>query len=447
MLEHSALMNAVREVTDSPTPIRAYNYSCVIRLPGGQEVTPIRLVSQDISQDFLKTYADDTYLTMVFGVGTYSKHIYANKERLTVIVTREVLGDSNAVMDEPILTREYKGVLSESQDVAAASGSGVLDNVEIADAANVAMVRIQLIDRVTEWLRSVSVGGTFRKVAPYEVLQTLVSLKTQEVPRELMGEIGTVDIVPPSNNTKRDHVVIPHPTPLVELADYLQERCGGIYSTGLGFYLQAGNWYVWPALDTRRFDRSPQGLTVINVPENKMPSIERTWLQKTNQLIVLSTGQTDISDSSDKVKVDKGIGIRFNDAKNLLDSFVSTAGNIAKAARGRNVTEVLIDEAVDGLAHVTRSVNKVSSNLFAELSMTATRKGNNVTATWENSDPTLLYPGMPVRFMYEFENQLRTRHGVLVGAQHYIAMEGKGGSSRRYKSNSALMLFLDKEDA
>lgn len=446
MLENSSLMNAVREVTDSSAPLLLYNYSCVVRLPDGQEVTPTRLVSQDIGQDFLRTYADDTYLTLVFGVGTYSKYIYANKDRLTVILTREAVGDFDSALDEPILSREYKGILCESQDVAAASGSGVLDNVEVADTANVAMVRIQLIDRITEWLRCVAVGGSFRKVSPYEVLQTLVTMKTQEIPRELIDQLGTVDIYPPDNTTKRDHVVIPHMTPLVELADFLQERCGGIYSSGLGFYLHSGNWYVWPAMHTRRFDQSPQGLTVINVPENKMPSIERTWLQKKNQVIVVSTGKTDIIDNSDKTKVDQGLGIRFNDAKGLLDSFVSTAGNITKAARGRNVTEVLVDQAIDGIARVTRSVNKISGNLFSELSMMANRKGNNVTASWENSDPTLIYPGMPVRFMYEFENQVRTRHGVLVGAQHYISMDGKGGSSQRYKTNSALMLFLDKED-
>lgn len=446
MLESSSLMNAVREVTDSRVPLPQYRYHVTVRLPDGQELTPLRVVSNDLARDYLKTFADDLYVSVVFGVGTYSKYIYANKERLTVFLMREVVGDFIGAADEPIITREFKAVLCESKDIAAASGSGILDNVEIADTANVAVVRLQLIDRATEWIRSVSVGGSFRKRSAAEVLLTLLTTKTQEIPREIMAEQGRVDMVPADNSAIRDHVVIPHATPLVELGDYLQERCGGIYATGLGIYLLAGDWYVWPALNTKRFEESPRGLTVINVPQEKMPSIERTWLQKGNQLIVISTGQTDITDVSDKAKLDQGIGIRFNDAKGLLDGFVSTAGNIAKAARGKNVTEVLIDAAVDGVAHVTRSSNKVSSNLFAELSTTAFRKGNNVTATWENSDHTLLYPGMPVRFMYEFENEVRVRYGTLVGDQHFISMEGKGGTSQRFKSNTALFLFLDKEE-
>lgn len=446
MLENSSLMNAVREVTDSKTPLLMYRYSAVVRLPDGQEITPLRLVSTDIARDYLKAFADDTYITLVFGVGTYSKYIYANKERLTVFVTREAVGDFIGAADEPILSREFKAVLCENKDVAAASGSGILDDVEVADTANLAMVRFQLIDRSTEWLRSVSIGGSFRKCTAAEVLLSLLSTKTQEIPREVVGEQGRVDMVPADNTQIRDHVVIPHSTPLVELGDFLQEKCGGIYSTGLGIYLLAGDWYVWPALNTKRFEQSPRGLTVLNVPEEKMPSIERTWLQKGNQLIVLSTGRTDITDVSDKAKLDQGIGIRFNDAKGLLDGFASTVGNIAKAARGKNVTEVLIDTAIDGMAHVARSASKVSSNLFSELSNTAFRKGNNVTATWENSDHTLLYPGMPVRFMYEFENQVRIRYGTLVGDQHFISMEGKGGTSQRFKSNTALYLFLNKEE-
>jgi len=400
----------------------------------------------DLGRDYLKTFADDLYISVVFGVGTYSKHIYGNKERLTVFLSREVVGDYLEAADEPIVICEYKAVLCESKDVAAASGSGILDSVEVADAANIAVVRLQLVDRVTEWVRSVSVGGSFRKRTAAEVLLTLLTSKTQEVPRELMETQGLVDMVPANNTERRDHIVIPHATPLVEVGDFLQEKCGGIYSTGLGIYLRSGDWYVWPALNTKRFEESPRGLTIVNVPENKMPSIERTWLQKGSQLIVLSTGTTDITDVSDKAKLDQGVGIRFNDAKELLDGFVSTVGNVAKAARGKNVTEVLIDQVADGVAHITRSANKVSSNLFAELSTTAFRKGNNVTATWENSNHTLLYPGMPVRFMYEFENQVRVRYGTLVGDQHFISMEGKGGTSQRFKSNTALFLFLDKEE-
>lgn len=439
-------MNAVREVTDSRSPLPQFRYSVSVRLADGREIIPLRVVSIDLGRDYLKSYADDMYVSLVFGVGTYSKHIYTNKEQLTVFLSREVVGDSNNSADEPIVTQEYKAVLCENKDVAAASGSGILDNVEAADTANVAMVRLQLIDRVTEWMRSVSVGGSFRKRSAAEVLLTLLTSKTQDIPREIMTDKCRVDMVPEDNTERRDHVVIPHPTPLVELGDYLQERCGGIYSTGLGIYLLSGDWYVWPALNTKRFDQSPRGLTVINVPEEKMPSIERTWLKKGNQLIVLSTGRTDITDVSDKAKLDQGIGIRFNDAKELLDGFVTTVGNIAKASRSKNVTEVLIDTAVDGMAHITRSVNKVSGNLFSELSNTAFRKGNNVTATWENSDHIQLYPGMPVRFMYEFENQVRVRYGTLVGDQHFISMEGKGGTSQRFKSNTALFLFLDKEE-
>lgn len=445
MLENSSLINAVREVTDSRTPLPQYRYSCSVRLPDGRELVPLRVVSTDIARDYLKTFADESYITIVFGVGTYSKYIYPNKERLSVQLTREVIGDHATADDEPIITREYKAVLCETKDIAAASGSGILDNVEVADSANVANVRLQLIDRSVEWLRSVSVGGSFRKRTAADLLLTLLTVKTQEIPREVVGTQGRVDMVPPDNLEPRDHIVVPHGKPLVELADFLQEECGGIYNTGLGIYLLAGDWYVWPALNTKRFDQSPRGLTVINVPEEKMPSIERTWLTKGNQLIVLSTGRTDITDTSDKAKLDKGIGIRFNDAKGLLDSFVHTVGNVAKASRGKNVTEVLIDQAVEGLAHVTRGA-KATSNLFAELSKTVFRKGNNVTATWENSDHTLLYPGMPVRFMYEHENQVRIRYGVLVGDQHFISMEGRGGTSQRFKSNTALYLFLDKEE-
>ena len=445
MLENSTLMNSVREVTTSTDPIPLYSYTCRVRLPDGTELAPLRMVSWDIARDYLKSYADDTYITLVFGIGTYHKYIFGNKEDLTIIVVREVVGEHIEAYNEPINIREFKAVLCETKD-ASASGSAIMDNVEVADTANISLVRFQLIDRVTEWVRSVSVGGSFRQTSPGEVLESIITTKLGDIPREILEDQGSINIVAPDNTEKRAHVVVPHATPLNELADWLQEKCGGIYSTGLGFYLQEGSWYVWPALNTHRFESEPQGLTIVNVPEDKMPSIERTWLQKQNQLTILSTGKTDITDNSDKLKLDQGIGIRFNDAKSLFSDFVTTVDNVTKAARGRNVTELTIEEAVDGIKHVARGIKRVSSNLFSELSVTASRQGTVVTATWENSDTNILYPGMPVRFLYEVENQIMIKHGVLIGAQHFISMEGKGGSSTRFKSNSALMLFLGKED-
>lgn len=446
MLENSTLMNSVREVTDNKDPIHLYSYNCILRLPGGKELAPIRVVSWDISRDYLRTFADDSYLTLVFGVGTYHSQIYANKEDLTMVVTREVVGESSGVIDSAIHVREYKAVLCEVKD-ASSSGSAVMDNPDIADTANIAMVRFQVIDRVVEWMRSVTVGGSFRKTSPGEVLEGIIATKIKDIPREIIEDQGSVNISPPDNIEKRDHVVIPHATPISELADWLQEKCGGIYSSGLGFFLQEGSWYVWPALNTKLFDTTPKGLTIVNVPEDKMPSIERTWVHRSNQITILSTGRTDITDNSDKAKLDQGVGVRFNDAKSMFDGFVETVGNIAKASRGKNVTELLVEKAVDGITYVASGIKRVSGNLFSELSNTSHRRGAMVTATWENSDSTILHPGMPVRFLFETGNQIRVRHGILIGVQHFISMEGKGGASKRFRSNTALTLFLDKEES
>jgi len=253
-------------------------------------------------------------------------------------------------------------------------------------------------------------------------------------------------VVPPDNTERRAHIVVPQGTPLMALSNYLQDKCGGIYNSEIGFYLHKGSWYVWPLFNTQRFEDSPKGLTVINIPENRMPGIERTFRQTAHQLIILTTGGTRSIDSSTSRQVDEGNGIRFTDAKAIFEDFGKTVNNITTLSRGKNVTEVLFKEAENGLNHVVTAAKGISSNLMSALSKISSRKGQVVQAVWENSRGSLIYPGMPVQYLYENNNTTKTLYGVVTQVQDFIHLKGEGMAAKRYVSNSSVTLFLETDN-
>ena len=64
---------------------------------------------------------------------------------------------------------------------------------------------------------------------------------------------------------------------------------------------------------------------------------------------------------------------------------------------------------------------------------------------WEQADPTIIYPGMPVRYIYEHNGQLAELFGTVVGAQYTIISGSKNMLGGRHNCNAALQLFLEKD--
>lgn len=445
MLESSTIMNEVTKITQNGTKPVHYQYTARFQMPDGTEVDPLKFVSLDIVRDFALNITDVVILEVVFGMGTLSKKVYPFKKNIKVIIQRQYIGEVEESVnpDGAVETMTYTAVLMDPRGHAKESSSPLMDTVESGDLGGVAKVQFQLVDAYSEWLRSCATGGIFRQCTPHQVLQTILANVASEMPVERGLTIDAIDVAPADNMEPRAHIVVPHGTPLMALPSYLQDQCGGIYNSEIGFYLHKGSWYVWPLFNIQRFEDSPKGLTVINLPASRMPGIERTFRETANQLIVITTGGTLSVDTSNSRQLDEGNGVRFTDASAIFENFGQTANNITTLSRGKNVTEVLFAPAADGLNHVVQAAKNISSNLMSALSKISSRKGQVVQTVWEHSIGSKIYPGMPVQYLYENDNVTKVLKGVVTQAQDFIHLKGEGMSSRRYTSNTSLTLFLE----
>jgi hypothetical protein len=141
-----------------------------------------------------------------------------------------------------------------------------------------------------------------------------------------------------------------------------------------------------------------------------------------------------------------GNGVRYLDATQVIGGWRNVSNNIATVARSNNMRQIALRRRRTGLDYAPMSGRRITANPYYESSEVAPRVGSTIQVVWENADPDLIYPGMPVRYVYLDDNRLVDVHGTVIGTEFLAGIKGQGVTSNRYHCNVALTLFVDAED-
>jgi hypothetical protein len=311
------------------------------------------------------------------------------------------------------------------------------------DLTSLQKYTFQLQDLALEQTRLQSVGCVIKNAQVGDAIKYMVTKIAQSLQLDVDHQIKGVDMVKPDNTQVYQQMVIPHGTKGTDVPFYLAHHYGAPYAAGFGAFLQKSIWYLYPLYDLTRFDNADRSLTVINVPKNRMPTMDRTFRRTYNQLIILATGDVKHLDPSDHLQQTQGNGVRFVSADKVLNEFAVVKDNKATAQRVKNATEILGQGRPSGLNNITTSDVQVTANSFKELSKMAERMGSLITCVWENSDPGAVFPGMPCQFIYEVSGQVFALKGQVLKAQTQIAPMQPGLFPSAHRNSTALTLFVE----
>jgi hypothetical protein len=443
-VSESSLWEEVKRLSaDGAKPVH-FRWGCEFILEN-ETLSPTKLLQVRVGRQYTRRFTDEIYLTVMIPQGTYAHRLFPQRDTLLVSLFKEPVTEIDGAEDlsQDIQARTYRGVLLEKgSDLVEGEVTGVSDE-ETADLGGLQEYHIQLIDLASEQLRMRSVGGIYRDMTTSDVVQGTLSLASSDLGLDDQSSVQGVDVVPGNNDQVRDHIVVPHGTRATELVNYIQEHSGGIYSAGAGFYLQNGIWYVYPQYNLKRFTAEPRNLTVFNIPQRRLPGVERTYMSDDDRLIVLATGETRQTDESEIEQLTRGNGVRYLDANRVIGSWRAVDLNTATAKRSENVRELTLKSRKVGLNYAPMSQRRITANPYFETSEIAPRLGTVVQTVWENADPDLIYPGMPARYVYLEGDILNDVYGIVLAADHSIDLQGQGISSERYRCNVVVTLFLD----
>lgn len=448
-IEQTPLWADIKDVMHANGKPTRFEYRAMLHTEK-EDLPVLKIDNMDLVRDYVNSIGDLVRVEFKMALGEYMVRLYPYRTNLEFTIKRILLTDDSKTLDNAkIQTVRYKAVFLVDENPN--YGGSDYEQVDTASLNNIEMVQVklQLLNRALEPIRVKTVQGVFKQVTPKKLIHTLLAGESLKVQIDGKAAIDGIDIVEPDNTEVRKHVVFPSSTPITTIPSYLQEKMGGVYSTGIGNYLQRYAkkmmWFVYPTWNTKRFDKSKDNkLIVYALPEGRYSGLDRTYLKDASILKILATGPRAYSDSADIDYMNQGSGFRMADARAFMKKPVEITADGPKARRGNLNTEVSAEARKDGLNHVPRT-SSPSSNPFKEYSKINARNIARVDVVWENADPELIYPGMPCKYIFLDNDKPITLRGT-VGFVHALTqLQGEGMTGKTYMTNCTLVLLCEQK--
>lgn len=419
-------------------------------IAGGRRIVLRNIKSRDTVRDYEKQFADESYLVTQVGMATYKDLIIPRIDDLKIRLTKIVQNDKGLPLaGAPKVVYVYDAHLLDPQDIDMSSPSRGYESQAINEISQLVTASFQLTEPKLTEMRLADVSGTYYNKDLKSILQGLMSYDLGETkgPDALAANgysgVRGVDVVTPTNGKVYEHLTINTGTKLTQLARFLQEE-KGVYAAGINRYYQNGKWYLYPLYDYSRFNSTKKTLTIINIPQDEMMSPERSYDVRADNLFIVATGKTTMLDESESVAKNIGTGLRFTRASSLIDGMTKSKDNKCTPNIAESNQAFSIEKRRDGLTNAPYSSRGMTDNPYPEISEMAKGQGTTIKVNWENSKPDLLYPAMPVKFLYMRGTEIKTAMGTLLGVRITEAPGTGNLTDNDYRTSCSLVIHVKK---
>lgn len=435
------LMNIVKS-TGSPY----YDISVVIHA-GGADISPLQVSRIDILRDYKSAYMDDYAITTVLGAGTAIYEVSPYSDDLKITIKKRIIQGLGKTALGDVTTRTFRAYLAtDIPHGLENSNTPQYTDIETANRMKTMVVTFILEEVVVASFRKMSLGTIPTSCPPYYAMEALISNSLKSIKLASDEAINGFQIEEPSNREPRDFILIPDGTSIIDLPDLLQNDHGGIFSTGLGFYIQNDMVYAWPLYAVSRQATSKKLLQIFISPTSQTASMDRTWLVDGRTTAIWATGFSKVFDNSLDVLNTKGNGIRFTDSRKLIGNMGTVAGNKFTLNRSANNSEYVTSALSTNETYAKTTERKFTSNPFVEASRSAKNAGVSIIVPWKHSNPDLITPGTSATIFFDQKGFLRRIDGTVVGCNHHLQMQGYGITARSYGCTSTIELFVSRDD-
>ena len=422
-----------------------FNYSALFIDAENKQIPVHNVLSINRISNYSSAISDHIFVSLNVIKSDYFKLLSTNRRLLKMQLTRM----PNSVTGTPTsinagITENYNAYLTDNTSEAIETRSGGLDGNYTDDLGELQEIHVQLVEKGLSEFRLYDIGGVYRNIKPITLLQGLLSH-----PLKAFGEPKTigynVTVYPPDNTEIYYQAVIPNGVNLADLPGWVQKKWG-VYSTGLGYYLSQGMWFIFPLYDITRYEKSTKRITILNIPQNEMAGLHTSYVKEDDEVYIYATGNTKHIDTVDRLLDSSGTGFRAAKMGNLLDKFCDSKNGSTTIPTGRNAMTVSFEQREGQLDNIKAVDGLFSSNVWEDSSKTIANLGNVIVLQWENSNHYSLYPGMPVRFIYKYRGIPYSLYGILLGIETEIKTPLASITDQRYISNSKLTLYCERAD-
>lgn len=435
-VQDTILWEDVKYITTGPTNPRYFRLTADLKI-GDRTVRALNVNSLILTRDYIQNYGDEATTELLFTEEQVQQLIVPHIDDLELVLTRIPLTarDTNSVTVPPT-TESFKVVIPS--DIITGLG---LNNTTPRDLQHsFKSIVCQLISKYTYNLRLESIGGVFAMTTAEDFVKTIISRSLEALDFDTGNEPLGVDFYPSDTaDTPRDTLLIKTGTPIVDLPNYVQDNCGGIYNTGLGSYIQNNHWFIYPLYNDQRFNDTRRALHLVMVPQSSLPEQDHSYRVE-DGLVMAIVSDAKLQSRTNRAQLTEGNAVALV-APNALKNNFSLKDNSATIANPDAVMGIIASkQRPDGLNKITFSNSRISINAARELSRLSERDLKDVQVSWAYSDPDLVYPGMPVQLVYNEHDLPITLQGVVVGSESMLQMASKGLTNEQWFYKTILHL-------
>lgn len=452
-LQETPLWLDVERIFNNPKPVPIYSFTAKLHTES-EDIVINNLLSIDRVRDYAKKIGDEIRVKFQLPFGDYLRKFYPNRNNLEFTLVRSTIGPNG----EPVLNKEslqqerFKAIFVAGQNPNAnLTQADKVDTFTLNNRPPVD-ITLQLLNRSLEPMRVKTFHGVFSGVANGDLVRGILGSECSKILIDGRPSIDALDIVQPDNKDLVRQVIFPNNMSLMSLPTFLQERHTGLYSGGVGSYFQVYNqkrtWFIYPLYNTKRFDEPVPKLIIYAISGQQYGGVDKTYMVEGKTLHIVASGQQQYVDDGESNMMQKGVGFRQVKADAIMDKPVKLLAKGPMGIRKLINTETIMRDRKDMLNFAPVAAKEIANNVFAEYSRSLEKNGARMDVIWHNSDPSLLYPGMPVRYVYLSEETVKEVKGILLFNQSTIT---KGTPSRGAKqtdnvftSQTAMTLFVER---
>lgn len=311
---------------------------------------------------------------------------------------------------------------SHAMQTAAGGSNDATDNL-----SGLVTIEVQLVDPLLYEFRTYEVGGIYKDVNVTNLLtglmaQPLISNNNLDVP---------VDMVPADNPKQYYQMIIPNGIRLGKLPDYIQNKYG-VYSSGMGVFLQKGQWYLFPLLNIKRWNETTRTLTILVIPGKEMPANDKSYILEGKALIVYSSDGGVHLDKSEHHLTNVGRGVRYSVNSNMIDNFAVASEDKVEVPVGQSMKEISTEAHPSGFANMKSNERLLSDNPYKQMSDITAGMSSLFVTRWEYANSDLLYPGMPTRILYKHGEEIKLLNGSLIKTHTKASASYQNKTDKRY---------------
>lgn len=401
------------------------------------------------AKDFVIKFTSDITIQVMVAMLDYRYKLFEHRDNLQAIVSFFPLdaGSNVYISSVPVIEKKYRALLLDNDDLSNSPGSKLTSKKEATAKDENVLVRLQLVEPYSEAMAYKQAQGTFRYTDNDNILRGYLSEMIRreiEVNPDIAGmRLEIVELSEAVNN--RNAITIPAQTRLTAVPKFLQEQEGGLYSHGLGSFINWDTWWIYPLFDTARFKETTERLKIIQLADYSAPVTDNTWEYVDGELTIVCTTASKMQDLSVSNQVNDGTGTRFMKASAMFQE--STEGDPNKEHfNSENVMAGFQSgEREDGNNIAKYSDNMITDNIANEYSKIAWREGQIFVTIWQRSMIDLINPGMPCRIYLDKDGTLLQYDGIVINVQEQWSSEKEGMIEKNMISAAAVTCFINKE--